>query len=119
MTGSGRAADDKALYEGAQSGGTSRQPGSSHMPGSFADDAGTTASVKSGIIGEPQSGSALGESGPNDSLNTNKALPREPESAGAGYSAGGGGLTGTSLPDRSVGRLVLGYSCQIIRLTYV
>ena len=78
----------------------------------------------------------------NDPPNTNKALPREPESAGIGYATGaagvgphssslankadprvdsdldgsrglgsgtsgaGSGLTGTSLPDRSVGRLV-------------
>ena len=104
------------------------------MPGGF-DDTATTASVKSGIAGEAQTGSKI-----SDPLNTNKPLPGEPAAAGSGYNTGasgagphtlslankadprvdsdldgsrgitggstGSGLTGTSLPDRSIGRLV-------------
>lgn len=96
--GSNRAPEDRALYEGSNTGATGGSS-ASRMPGGF-DDAATTASVKSGIIGEPQSGSTMTGSNVQDPLNTNKALPHEPTIAGAG------GLTGTSLPDRSVGRSV-------------
>ena len=145
-SGSNRAPEDKAMYEGAQPGTTahSTMPSSaSRMPGSFGDDTDTTASVKSGIAGEPQTGSRMTGSGTTDPLNTNKSLPREPETAGTGYTTGatgvgphssslankadprvdsdldgsrgvgnsttrttgtGSGLSGTRLPDRSVGR---------------
>ena len=115
--------------------GTTDPSSTSRIPGAF-DDSATTASVKSGVIGEPQVGSGLTGSGATDS-SINKPLPREPESAGSeftgasgagphssslankadprvdsdldgskglGGSGTGSGLTGTSLPDRSVGR---------------
>ena len=56
------------------------------MPGTFADDAATTASVKSGIQGNPQSGSAL-----TGSSNSNKPLPNEPGTGatGTGFNTAG------------------------------
>ena len=59
----------------------------SRMPGGF-DDSATTASVKSGVAGEPQSGSTMSGSNINDPLDTNKPLPREPETAGSGHATG-------------------------------
>ena len=59
----------------------------SRMPGGF-DDSATTASVKSGVAGEPQSGSTMSGSNINDPLDTNKPLPREPETAGFGHATG-------------------------------
>lgn len=121
--------------------GYATEPSSaSRMPGTFDDDTATTASVKSGVIGESQEGSALIGSGATGSA-TNKPPPLEPESAGSGRTGPSGvgprdlslankadprvdsdlngsrglgssdtgtgsGLTGTSLPDRSVGRSV-------------
>lgn len=113
---------------------------SSPMPGTFDDDTATTASVKSGVIGESQEQSGLtgsGETvppsnkqlshepepagtgpvghsgvGPHDSKLANKADPRVDsdldgsKALGGSTSGTGSGLTGTSLPDRSVGRLV-------------
>lgn len=138
--GSNRAPEDRAPYEGSNTGATGGSS-ASRMPGGF-DDTASTASVKSGVIGEPQSGSTMSGSNVHDPLNTNKALPHEPGTAGSGYGTGssgvgphssslanktdprvdsdldgsrglgsgttgkGSGLTGTSLPDRSVGRLV-------------
>ena len=66
-------------YEGVSS--------TSRMPGGF-DDSATTASVKSGVAGEPQSGSTMSGSNINDPLDTNKPLPREPETAGSGRATG-------------------------------
>ena len=131
---SNRAPEDREFYEGSKIGTTGTS--SSRMPGGF-DDTATTASVKSGVAGEPQSGSTI-----HDPLHTNKPLPGEPETAGSGITGASGvrphssslankadprvdsdlddsrgvtggptgtgsGLTGTGLPDRSVGRLAL------------
>lgn len=151
VPGANRADVDKPYYEGNQpsttgttgnTGYSTRPSSTSHTTGRFDDDTSTTASVKSGVIGESQHGSGLtGLGATGSSTNTNKPLPREPETAGTGRvghsgvgphdsslankadprvdsdldgskglggtTAGtGSGLTGTSLPDRSVGRLV-------------
>lgn len=157
-SGSNRALEDKTLYEGTQPSATrpsTTTSSTSRMPGSFGDDTDTTASVKSGVVGEPQTGSTATGYGTTDPMNTNKPLPREPESAGTGYATGatgvgphssslankadprvdsdldgsrgvgksttgatgaGSGLTGTSLPDRSVGgsvmRSMISRSCR-------
>lgn len=63
----------------------------SRTPGEF-DDSATTASVKSGIAGQPQTGSTMSGSNVNDPLDTNKALPREPGTAGSGYNTGAPGV---------------------------
>lgn len=64
------------------------------------DDGASTASIKSGIQGHPQSGSGLiGSSGSNDPVDTDKPLPSTPA-----LGLTGGNTTGSSLPDRSVGR---------------
>ena len=147
LPGANRADVDKPYYEGNPSSttgttdSTSRSTDStSRIPGAFEDDTATTASVKSGVIGEPQDGTALTDSGAVGS-STNKPLPLEPESAGTGRTGPSGvgphdsslankadprvdsdldgsrgldshnrgtgsGLTGSSLPDRSVGRSV-------------
>ena len=145
MPGANRADVDNPYYKGNQpsttgaagTSGYSTEPSStSRVPGTFDDDTATTASVKSGVIGESQGGSALAGSGATDS-STNKPLPMEPESAtghsgygphdsslankadprvdsdldgsrglGSSTTGTGSGLTGTSLPDRSVGRSV-------------
>ena len=108
VPGANRADVDKQYYEGNQSSTTATTGTTSHstdpsstsrVPGAFDDDATTTASVKSGVVGQPQKGSALTDSGAVGP-STNKPLPLEPEAAGSG-------LTGSSLPDRSVGRSVL------------
>jgi len=106
VPGSNRAPEDRDLYEGSNTGAIGGSS-ASRVPGGF-DDAATTASVKSGIIGEPQSGSTMSGSNVHDPLNTNKALPHEPATTDSGYgtTGTGSGLTGTSLPDRSVGRSV-------------
>ena len=149
LPGANRADVDKPGYEGNQTstlgatGATGHSTGpssTSRMPGTFDDDTATTASVKSGVIGESQGGAGL--SGPGaTSSSINKPLPREPETAGTGSlghsgvgphdsklankadprvdsdldgskglgsstSGAGAGLTGTSLPDRTVGRSV-------------
>ena len=101
VPGANRAEVDKPYYEGNQPSITG-SAGTVDPTGTFSDDTATTASVKSGVIGESQGGSGLTGSGATGS-NTNKPLPLEPESAGTG-NLGGSGLTGTSLPDRSVGR---------------
>ena len=77
------------------------EPYASRMPGGFDDDAATTASVRSGVPGQSQSGSGI--MGTND-LSLNKPLPREPASASTSAGAGSS-LTGNSYPDRSIGRL--------------
>jgi len=90
-------------YDTASSGQGShglKEPYASRMPGGFDDDAATTASVRSGVPGQSQSGSNI--TGTSDS-GLNKPLPREPASAGTGTGAGSS-LTGNSYPDRSVGR---------------
>jgi len=111
-SGPGSPFDSTRNTTGSETHGLS-EPYSSGMPGGFDDDAATTASVKSGIPGTSQTGNAL--SGSNEpSLNTNKALPREPATAHSGttgfgnttHHGVGSGLTGTNLPDRSVGRSV-------------
>jgi len=89
--GSNRAPEDRDLYEGSNTGATGGSS-ASRMPGEFADDTATTASIKSGIVGEPQSGSTMSGSNVHDPLNTNKALPREPELAGSGYATGSTGV---------------------------
>ena len=149
LPGANRADVDKPGYGGNQTStlgatgttGHSTEPAStSRMPGTFDDDTATTASVKSGVIGEPQGGAGL--TGPDTTGPAiNKPLPREPETAGTGNlghsgvgphdsklankvdprvdsdldgskglgsstSGAGPGLTGTSLPDRTVGRSV-------------
>jgi len=85
------------------------EPYASRMPGGFDDDAATTASVRSGVPGQTtQTGSGM--TGTNDPTLTNKPLPREPTTAGSGLAglgnntAGGSSLTGSSYPDRSVGK---------------
>lgn len=149
VPGANRADIDQPYYEGTQSSTTGTTGTTSHstdpsstsrMPGTFDDDTTTTASVKSGVIGQPQEGSGLTDSGAVGS-STNKPLPLEPESAGIGRTGTSGvgphdsslankadprvdsdldgsrgldsdtrgtgsGLTGSSLPDRSVGRSV-------------
>lgn len=149
VPGANRADVDKPYYEGSQPSttgttgntGYSTQPSSTfHVPGRFDDDTSSTASIRSGVIGDSQNGPGLTSLGATGS-STNKPLPREPETAGTGRldhsgagphssslankadprvdsdldgsrglggtTAGtGSGLTGTSLPDRSVGRLV-------------
>lgn len=68
------------------------EPHASRMPGSFDDDAATTASVKSGIPGYSQSGSTI--TGANQpGANTNKALPREPAIGGSGVMGTGSSST--------------------------
>ena len=64
------------------------------MPGSFDDDAATTASVSSGIPGRGQTGNTLGSGAYDSGLNTNKALPHEP-TTGTGLT--GSGLTGSGI----------------------
>ncbi|KAL9028644.1 MAG: hypothetical protein Q9196_003022 [Gyalolechia fulgens] len=115
---------------------------SSRMPGTFDDDAASTSSIKSGLQGHPQESKMTGLPETRDPLNTDKALPREPTTGGAGVhsssnTTGSGshpsilanktdpradsgfdrsrglgsqettgnasGLTGSSLPDRTVG----------------
>ena len=148
LPGSNRADVDKPGYGGNQTStfgttgatGHSTDPSStSRMPGTFDDDTATTASVKSGVIGESQGGAGLTGPGATGS-SINKPLPREPETAGTGTlghsgvgphdsklankadprvdsdldgskglgrtSGTGTGSTGTSLPDRTVGRSV-------------
>ena len=149
VPGANRADIDKSYYEGNQpsttgatstTGHSTKPSSTSRMPGTFDDDTATTASVKSGVIGESQHGLGLTGSGTTGS-SKNKPLPLEPESAGTGRTGASGigphdsslankadprvdsdldgskglggnttgtgsGLTGTSLPDRSVGRLV-------------
>ena len=92
VPGANRADVDKPYYEGNQSSITGTAGTTSHstdplstscMPGTFDDDANTTASVKSGVIGEPQEASALTDSDAVGS-STNKPLPLEPDSAGTG-----------------------------------
>ena len=101
------------------------------MPGSFGDDVESTASIKSGVPGASQSGSALTHTPDiNKTLPTEKPLPSEPGVSSTDYGRGtstgaggiesnverelhgsrgvgsntgtGSGLTGSSLPDRSV-----------------
>ena len=149
VPGANRADVDKPFGEGNQtstlgatgvSGHSTGPSSTSRMPGTFDDDTATTASVKSGVIGESQGGAGLTGPGVTGS-SLNKPLPREPETAGTGHlghsgvgphdsklankadprvdsdldgskglgsstSGTGPGLTGTSLPDRTVGRLV-------------
>ncbi|MCJ1368732.1 hypothetical protein MMC16_007877 [Acarospora aff. strigata] len=119
---------------GQHTGLTGNAVPSSNVAGGF-DDGASTASIKSGILGQPQSGAGLiSSSGTGDSLDTNKPLPNTPSSGltglnttagphsstlgsraeprvdpdldrsrGLGRSAGGESLTGSTLPDRSVG----------------
>jgi len=78
---------------GSNTTGTGQQPNlsgnptsRSNMPGGF-DDGASTASIKSGVPGHPQSESGLiGSSGTGESLDTNKPLPHTP----------GSGLTGSN-----------------------
>ncbi|CAF9938892.1 MAG: hypothetical protein HETSPECPRED_001412 [Heterodermia speciosa] len=146
VPGANRADVDKPFGEGNQtstlgatgvSGHSTGPSSTSRMPGTFDDDTATTASVKSGVIGESQGGAGLTGPGVTGS-SLNKPLPREPETAGTGHlghsgvgphdsklankadprvdsdldgskglgsstSGTGPGLTGTSLPDRTVG----------------
>ena len=158
VPGANRADVDQPYYEGKQSSitgtndttGHSTDPSStSRTPGTFDDDANTTASVKSGVIGEPQEGSSLTDSGAVGS-STNKPLPLEPGSAGTGRTGPSGvgphdssvankadprvdsdldgsrgldsrtggtgsGLTGSSLPDRSIEKSVSRFHLQICK----
>ncbi|KAL9127515.1 MAG: hypothetical protein Q9217_003625 [Psora testacea] len=65
------------------------EPHSSRMPGTFDDDAATTASVKSGIPGTSQSGNNMdGGLGLGSGSNINKPLPQEPVTSGSSTTAG-------------------------------
>ncbi|KAL8830274.1 MAG: hypothetical protein Q9191_001527, partial [Dirinaria sp. TL-2023a] len=97
---------DTATYGGAQTGTagpSATTSATSRMPGSFGDDTDTTASVKSGVVGDPQASSAVTGSGTTDPLNTNKSLPREPETSGTGYASGatGAGPHSSSLANKA------------------
>lgn len=121
---------------GGQQSGLTGNATSHSGPSAAFDDGASTASIKSGIQGYPQSGSGLiGSSGSNDPVDTNKPLPGTPASgrtggntaagphtsalanradprvdsdldgsSGLGRGTTGPGLTGSGLPDRSVGR---------------
>lgn len=114
------------------------EPSSTHGTSRTLDDTATTASIKSGVPGNPHSSSLASSTGNKDALETNKPLPHEPTGAGVrgtpdqsaagphssnlanradprvdsdldgskglGRSAAGtgSGLTGSSVPDRSV-----------------
>lgn len=131
-----RGIDQPTGYSDTKSG--VNDPYSTSRPQGTLDDAATTASIKSGIPGQAQSGSLTGSSGTHDALDTNKPLPNEPASGLSGTSSSttagphssslankadprvdsdldgsrglgskvgdGHGLTGSSLPDRSVGK---------------
>ena len=72
---------------GSNTHGSGNLTSSSHMPSMTDDD---TASIKSGVTGFPQSGSALtGPPGNTDPLDTNKPLPREPQSEMSGSTTAG------------------------------
>ena len=94
VPGANRADIDKPYYEGSQplTTGTTTGPSfTSRMPGAFDDDTATTASVKSGVVGESQAGSGL-----------NKPLPLEPESAASGRTgASGAGPHSSSLANKA------------------
>ncbi|KAL8906442.1 MAG: hypothetical protein Q9207_002031 [Kuettlingeria erythrocarpa] len=60
---------------------------SSRTPGTFdGEDVGSTSSIKSGVPGSNQKSNVIGPSETQDTLDTNKALPREPApGASQGY----------------------------------
>ena len=62
------------------------------MPGSFDDDADTTASVASGIPGRAQTGNTVGSGAYSSGVDNNKPLPTQPGTSGSG-------LTGPGLTD--------------------
>ena len=71
------------------------EPHSSRMPGSFDDDAATTASVSSGVPGRAQTGNPIGSGAYNSGLDTNKPLPTQPGTSGSGLT--GSGVTGSGV----------------------
>lgn len=67
------------------------EPSSTHGTSHTLDDTATTASIKSGVPGNPQSSSLTGSTGNKDTLEVNKPLPPQPTGAGL-----------TEIPDKSV-----------------
>ena len=63
-------------------------PSSTHSKSSRLDDTATTASIKSGVPGNPQSSSLTGSTANKDALELNKPLPQEPTGAGLSGAAG-------------------------------
>ena len=74
------------------------EPYSSRMPGSFDDDAATTASVSSGVPGRAQTRNAPSTGAYDSGLDTNKPLPSQPSTSNTGLTgsgvAGSGGAAG-------------------------
>lgn len=69
------------------------EPSSTHGTSRPLDDTATTASIKSGVPGNPQSSSLTGSTGNKDVVDTNKPLSHEPAGVGLGgtpdkYAAG-------------------------------
>lgn len=60
------------------------EPSSTHDKSRTLDDTATTASIKSGVAGKPQSSSLTSSTGNKDIVDTNKPLPHEPTGAGLG-----------------------------------
>ena len=89
-----------------------KEPYASRMPGGFNDDddAATTASVRSGVPGQSQSGPKVMSGVSSD---VNKPLPSEPASTGTEMGAGSS-LTGSNYPHRSVGRSVITRDSHLI-----
>ncbi|KAI4197931.1 MAG: hypothetical protein LQ350_005585 [Teloschistes chrysophthalmus] len=69
------------------------------------DDAGSTTSIKSGLLGNSQESKITGIPETRDPLNTNKALPREPTTGGLGSSTTTTGAHHSGLGDRADPRL--------------
>ncbi|KAI9721185.1 MAG: hypothetical protein M1812_002346 [Candelaria pacifica] len=82
--------------------GNTSYPSRSLMPGEFPDDNASIASIKSGVHGSSPGSKLTGSpaTGGDTGLDVNKPLPHTPASGGIGS---GSGLTGSNLPDRSVG----------------
>lgn len=97
-TGAGYGNDPMSTPTSGQGSHGLNEPYASRMPGGFDDDAATTASVRSGIPGQSQSGSNIMDS--NDP-SLNKPLPREPTSAGTDM--GTSSMAGNSYDSQPMG----------------